>query len=87
MDKTFKEKERIAKYHISAGLDFTAKVNVDGTVVAVGGNDCGQCNVSGWRDITAVAAGLFHTVGLESDGTVVAIGQNIFGQCNVANLR
>lgn len=46
----------------------------DGTVIAVGDNTYGQCNVNGeeWADIVAIAAGDFHTVGLKSDGTVVA---------------
>ena len=41
---------------------------------------CGQCDVSDWTDIVAVAAGDFHTVGLRSDGTVVAAGSNRFTQ-------
>lgn len=56
----------------------------DGTVVATGDNAKGQCNVSDWRDIIAVAAGYNHTVGLKSDGTVVAVGDNGDGQCNVS---
>lgn len=43
----------------------------DGTVVAVGDNTYGQCNVSTWTDIIAISAGDFHTVGLKSDGTVL----------------
>lgn len=48
----------------------------DGHVVAVGDNDCGQCNVSWeknpeWSDIIAISAGAYHTVGLKKDGTVV----------------
>ena len=56
----------------------------DGTVAATGDNAKGQCNVSDWRDIIAVAAGSKHTVGLKSDGTVVAVGDNESGQCNVS---
>jgi alpha-tubulin suppressor-like RCC1 family protein len=55
----------------------------DGTVVAVGRNNYGQCNVGGWTDIIQVAAGEMDTVGLKSDGTVVAVGRNDQGQCNV----
>jgi alpha-tubulin suppressor-like RCC1 family protein len=71
---------------ITAGGDHTAGLKADGTVVAVGSNDEGACNVSGWRDIVAVAAYL-HTVGLKSDGTVVAVGLNARGQCNVSGWR
>ena len=49
-------------------------VKSDGTVVAVGDNGEGQCNVGGWTDIAQVAAGRWHTVGVKSDGTVVAAG-------------
>ena len=54
----------------------------DGTVVAVGDNDDGQCDVGSWKDIIQVAAG-WHSVGLKSDGTVVAVGDNDKGQCSV----
>jgi len=60
-------------------------VRSDGTVVAVGYNNRGQCNVRMWTNIIQVAAGGRHTVGLESDGTVVAVGANWAGQCNVDN--
>lgn len=43
----------------------------DGTVVAVGDNTFGQCNVGDWTDIISISAGDYHTVGLKSDGTVV----------------
>ena len=57
----------------------------DGTVVAVGRDKEGQCSVSGWTDIVAVAAGGYHTVGLRSDGTVVATGRNDYGQCDLSD--
>ena len=47
----------------------------DGTVVACGWKDFGQCDVSGWHDITAIAAGLFHTLGLRKDGKTVRIAR------------
>jgi len=59
---------------VAAGEDHTVGLSSDGTVVAVGYNDEGQCNVGGWRDIVQVAAGGYHTVGPKSDGTVVAAG-------------
>lgn len=51
----------------------TVGLRNDGTVVAVGDNTHGQCNVYNeeWSDIIAISAGDFHTVGLRADGTVV----------------
>ena len=69
---------------VVCGSARTIGFRVDGTVLACGKNDDGQCNVSGWKDIVAVAAGRIHTVGLRSDGTVVACGYNEYGQCDVS---
>lgn len=69
---------------ISAGVNHTVALKTDGTVVATGWNESGQCNVSSWTDIVAVSAGGYHSVGLKSDGTVVATGFNETGQCNVS---
>ena len=68
---------------VAAGDYHTVGLKDDGTVVAVGRNIEGQCNVGGWTDITQVAAGNWHTVGLKSNGTVVAVGWNGEGQCDV----
>lgn len=54
------------------GAGHTVALREDGTVVAVGDNSFGQCNVNEWTDIIAIAAGDWHTVGLHSDGTVVS---------------
>ena len=59
---------------ISAVGYYTVGLKADGTVVAVGDNTDGQCEVSDWRDIVAISAGYGHTVGLKADGTVVAVG-------------
>ena len=72
---------------IAAGDFHTVGLNDDGTVIAVGDNKYGQCDVSNWTDIVAVAAGEFHTVGLRSDGTVLAVGNNAEGQCKVFDWR
>ena len=69
---------------VSAGCWHTVGLRSDGTVIAVGRNGDGQCDVSGWTDIVAVSAGGWHTVGLRSDGTVVAVGNNDDGQCDVS---
>ena len=76
--------DRIAQRDlVAAGRSHTVGLRSDGTVVAVGWNEYGQCEVGGWTDIVAVAAGDFHTVGLRSDGTVVAVGWNDDGRCEV----
>ena len=72
----------IARRHsVAAGSSHTVAVKDNGTVVAVGNNKYGQCDVSTWTDIVEVAAGSSHTVGLKSDGTVIAVGYDKFGQC------
>lgn len=70
---------------ISAGGNHTVGLKSDGTVVAVGQNKDGQCDVNDWADIIAISAGYRHTVGLKSDGTVVATGWNDSGQCDVSD--
>lgn len=48
----------------------------DGTVVATGHDENGECEVDGWNGIVAVAAGHEISVGLRYDGTVVWTGNN-----------
>ncbi len=89
-DSIKKRTECIRSFHsqtISAGYFYTVGLKSDGTVVAVGYNDGGQCDVSSWEDIIAISAGAVHTVGLKSDGTVVAVGYNDNGQCNVSGWK
>ena len=62
----------------------TIGVLSDGTVIATGNNEDGQCSVDDWSNIVAVSAGFSHSVGLRADGTVVATGSNERGQCDVA---
>ena len=61
----------------------TAGLRSDGTVIATGANEYGQCNVDSWTDIVAVTAGDCYTVGLHSDGTVVAVGHNQYNECDL----
>ena len=70
---------------IRAGDYHTVALRSDGSCVAVGKNNSGQCDVGGWTDIVAVSAGSHHSVGLRKDGTVVAVGDNKYGQCDVSN--
>jgi alpha-tubulin suppressor-like RCC1 family protein len=73
------------------GRRHTIGLKSDGTVLGVGDNKYGQCNVSVWRDIVAVSADNIHmatntcnahTIGLKSDDTVAAVGNNRYGQCS-----
>lgn len=69
--------EKISAYEHVVGL------RTDGTVVAVGENLYGECDVQDWTDIVDIAASENYTLGLRADGTVVATGNNAFGACDV----
>ena len=70
---------------IADGTLHALGLKADGTVVAAGYNDCGQCDVSfsNINGIIAIDAGKKHSVMLRNDGTVIARGDNIQGQCNI----
>jgi len=68
---------------VAGGAFHTVGLKADGTVVAVGYNEYGQCVVAHWTDTIQVLAGRYHTVGLKSDGTLVTTGWNDYGQLNV----
>lgn len=80
-----RERHDKVKNLIAVGYRHIVGVKSDGTVLAVGNNDQGQCNVENWTDIIAVAARGNRTVGLKADGTVVATGENQHGECNVGD--
>ncbi len=61
------------------GGGHTVGLRKDGTVVAVGDNSHGQCDVENWEDIVKVAAGNWYTVGLKEDGTIEITGDNYPG--------
>jgi alpha-tubulin suppressor-like RCC1 family protein len=67
---------------VAAGGFHTVGLKADGTVVATGDNEYGQCDVGDWEGIVQIAAGVAHTVGLREDGTVIAAGNNEYGQCD-----
>lgn len=62
-------------------------LKIDGTVVAVGDNSKGQCDITDWRDIIEIDCSSEHVVGLRSDGTVVAAGGNEYGRCNISGWK
>ena len=56
---------------IAAGIDFSAALISDGSVVVWGDNSAGQWAANDWSSITAIAAGANFLVGLQSDGKVI----------------
>ena len=77
---------------IAAGGLHTAALLQDGTVVSTqipAGSKyrSGQCEVSGWTDVVAIAAGQTHVLGLKADGTVLAAGENASGACDVGEWK
>lgn len=84
-DKWWEEWNEIVS--ISSGSGFILGLKKDGTVVAYGDNEYGQCNVGDWTNIVAIAAGGAFSVGLRCDGTVIATGLNNSGQCDLENWK
>lgn len=83
-ERSFEIWDKIAvRDTISASGAHTVGLKTDGTVIAVGENSTGRCNLEDWSNIVAVSAGDYHIVGLRIDGTVLAVGNNEHGQCNV----
>ena len=73
---------------VGAGNGFTVGLKADGTVVATGWNDFGQCDISDWNNIISIAVHGDHTIGIKSDGTAVAtgiLGGSISEKCDVSN--
>jgi hypothetical protein len=62
--------KRWPKNTIAAWSRHTDGLKSCGTVMAVGDNKHGQCDVSGWTDIVAVAAGNVHMATKRDVGTV-----------------
>jgi 7-cyano-7-deazaguanine synthase in queuosine biosynthesis len=59
-------------------------LKTDGSIVAWGSNEAGQCNVPAPNaNFVAIAAGELHSLGLKGDGSIMAWGANWDGQCNV----
>ena len=87
ISRQWRSRYALVQKMITTGSSNTVGLKADGTVVAVGDNWNGQCNVSDWKDIVAIGAGDDHTVGLKADGTVVAVGYNGAGRCDVSGWR
>ncbi len=60
---------------IDCGRDHLVGLKADGTVVAVGENANGQCNVMGWNNVSKIYANENATLAVRKDGSVLAAGQ------------
>lgn len=81
------EKAKKMRWRFAAGAGMIAcsmyhvvAVKPDGTVVATGKNDNGQCNVSGWKNIVQVVCDEYGTAGLTAQGTVLYTGNTLHRQ-------
>ena len=75
-------RQRLRRDRLGVGLPNLA-LKGDGSLIAWGDNDFGQCNVPAGNNYVAVGAGLYHGLALRSDGSLVGWGRNSEGQCNV----
>lgn len=71
---------------LGCGTAHAVRILPRGRACALGANDRGQCEVTGWRDVTAVACGASHTVAV-ADGRIYAVGQDRAGQCDTGTLN
>ena len=72
-----KEKRELLRDGIvSAGYFHTVGLKKNGSVVACGSNDKGQCDVGKWKNVIQIVATDYNTAALLSDGTVVTCGFN-----------
>jgi hypothetical protein len=74
---------------LAGGGAHSAALLSDGSILAWGLNDRGQCTppvLPPGVSFVSVSAGWHYTVALCSDGSAVAFGDNAFGQCNVPTL-
>ena len=65
---------------IAGGYKHLVSLRDDGTVLAAGANDSGQCDVQEWESIAAVYAHDSITAGLRTDGTVVVAGREALNE-------
>ena len=77
----------LAQRSIAASGTHTVAIQKDGTVVAQGNNEDGQCKVDKWTDIVAVDANDGITVALRKDGVVLTAGNSKNGKRNVGSWR
>ena len=69
---------------VFAGYAHSLGLKNNGSIVAWGYNEHGQCDVPHPNtSFTAIATNNSHNLGLKDDGSIVAWGRNDYGQCDV----
>ena len=74
----YKELDVSAWYDIAAiecGNNHVVGLKSDGTVIAAGSNNNGQCNVMGWNNVSKIYAHKNTTIAIKKDGTILATGE------------
>ncbi len=59
---------------LDGGYEYSVGLKSDGTCVACGNNEFGQCDVESWHDIVQISVNWRCTLGLKSNGTLVSCG-------------
>lgn len=72
---------------VKEGLDFTAVLKSDGTVVTYGFGSKNAAEVEKWKNIVSISAGDNHLVALDDDGKLYCAGDNTGGQCNLSEFK
>jgi alpha-tubulin suppressor-like RCC1 family protein len=68
---------------VAAGKYHALAIRSNGSLVAWGWNDDGQCNVPEGNDFIALTGGTRHSIALKSDGSLAGWGDNSIGQIDV----
>lgn len=70
---------------VCTGWDHSVGLVDNGTVVAAGDNEYGQCDVSDWTGVIDINIGDKYTIGLKDDGTVMTTGYPPFNSNDVSD--
>ncbi|MBR6616065.1 MAG: protein kinase, partial [Lachnospiraceae bacterium] len=60
---------------VAVGESYVAGLRADGTVIAVGQNYMGQCDVEEWTGVAKIIAGDTCTIGIKKDGSLLVAGR------------
>ena len=71
---------------VAIGADHIAVLRSDGSVAAVGSNDRGQCDVSGWKNIVKIWAAGNVTLGLTASGELLCSAGALNGWKNIVDV-